>query len=251
VLNQQTVQRLREMRLRGMAEALLDQNNNSDVQSYTFEERLGLLVDHEYISRQNRRLARLLKQARLRLPASLEDIDYQQCRGLDRAFLHSLSSCEWIGTRLNCLISGATGTGKTFLCCALANAACRHDLSARYYRVSNLLTELTAARGDGSYPRLIRQLSNYDLLVMDDWGLAPFKDFEGHDLLDVVEERHDRGSLIIASQLPLENWHETLPDPTVADAIMDRIIHNSHRISLTGPSMRKVTANKQTSSVTN
>jgi DNA replication protein DnaC len=245
MLNQHTVERLREMRLKGMAEALLDQNNNSEIQSYTFEERLGLLVDHEYISRQNRRLARLLKQAKLRLPASVEDIDYQQYRGLDRALLHRLSTCEWIGLHLNCLITGATGTGKTYLSCALANAACRHDLSARYYRVSSLLTELTAARGDGSYSRLIHQLSNYDLLVMDDWGLAPFKDFEGHDLLDVVEERSGRGSLIIASQLPFENWHETLPDPTLADAIMDRIIHNSYRISLKGESMRKVAANKQ------
>jgi DNA replication protein DnaC len=233
-----------------MAEALLDQNNNSEIHSYTFEERLGLLVDHEYISRQNRRLARLLKQAKLRLPASLEDIDYQQCRGLDRALLHSLSSCEWIGSHLNCLVTGATGTGKTYAICALANAACRHDFSARYYRVSTLLPELAAARGDGSYPRLIHQLSNYDLLVMDDWGLAPFKDFEGHDLLDVIEERSGRGSLIIASQLPLENWHETLPDPTLADAIMDRIIHNSYRITLTGPSMRKVTANKQVTATT-
>jgi DNA replication protein DnaC len=245
MLNQQTAQRLREMRLTGMAEALLEQSQNAEIQSYTFEERLGLLVDHEYISRQNRRLARLLKQAKLRLPASLEDIDYQKSRGLDRALLRSLETCEWIGSRLNCLVSGATGTGKTFLVCALANAACRRDLSARYYRVSNLLAELTAARGDGSYHHLIYQLTGYDLLVLDDWGLAPFKDFEGHDLLDVIEERHGRGSLIIASQLPFQDWHETLPDPTVADAIMDRIIHNSHRILLTGPSMRKVLANKQ------
>jgi len=244
MLNNHTVERLREMRLRGMAEALLDQNNNSNIQSYTFEERLGLLVDHEYISRKNRRLARLLKQAKLRLPASMEDIDYQHYHGLDRALLRTLSTCEWITSHLNCLITGATGTGKTYLSCALANAACRHGLSARYYRVSSLLTELTAARGDGSYSRLIHQLSNYDLLVMDDWGLAPFKDFQGHDLLDVIEERSGRGSLIIASQLPFENWHETLPDPTLADAIMDRIIHNSYRISLKGESMRKVTSNK-------
>ncbi len=250
MLNQQTVQRLREMRLTGMAEALLDQNNHSEYQSYTFEERLGLLVDHEYISRQNRRLARLLKQAKLRLPASLEDIDYQKSRGLDRALLRSLETCEWIGSHLNCLVTGMTGTGKTYLICALANAACRHDLSARYYRVSNLLAEMTAARGDGSYRHLIYQLTGYDLLILDDWGLAPFKDFEGHDLLDVIEERHDRGSLIIASQLPIENWHETLPDPTVADAILDRVIHNSYRIPLSGPSMRKANANKQTTSVT-
>ncbi|MEW6082714.1 MAG: ATP-binding protein [Bacillota bacterium] len=130
--------------------------------------------------------------------------------------------------------------------CALANAACRHGLSARYYRVSNLLAEMTAARGDGSYSRLIHQMSNYDLLVMDDWGLVPFKDSQGHDLLDVIEERSGRGSLIIASQLPFENWHETLPDPTLADAVMDRIIHNSYRISLKGESIRKVTSNKFT-----
>lgn len=250
MLNQHTVERLREMRLKGMAEALLDQNNNSEIQSYAFEERLGLLVDHEYISRQNRRLARLLKQAKLRLPASVEDIDYQKHRGLDRALLHSLSSCEWIESHLNCLITGATGTGKTYLSCTLANAACRHNLSARCYRIYTLLTELTAARGDGSYFRLIHQLSNYDLLVMDDWGLAPFKDFEGHDLLEVIEERSGKGSPIIASQLLLENWYETLPDPTLADAIMDPIIHNSHRISLKGESMRKVAANKQITATT-
>jgi DNA replication protein DnaC len=247
MLNQQTIQRLREMRLPGMAEALLDQNNHSEYQSYTFEERLGLLVDHEYISRQNRRLARLLKQAKLRLPACVEDIDYQKSRGLDHTLLRSLETCEWIQNHLNCLITGMTGTGKTYLVCALANAACRHGLNARYYRVSNLLAELTAARGDGSYRHLIYQLTGYDLLVLDDWGMAPFKDVEGHDLLDVIEERHDRGSLIIASQLPIENWHETLPDPTVADAILDRIIHNSYRIPLFGPSMRRVNANKATS----
>lgn len=245
--NQQTVQRLREMRLTGMADALLDQGNHAEYQEYTFEERLGLLVDHEYVSRRNRRLARLLKQARLRLPASMEDIDYEKVRGLDRALLHSLETSEWVQNHLNCLVSGMTGTGKTYLICALANAACRHDFSARYYRVSNLLAELTAARGDGSYHHLIYQLTGYDLLVLDDWGLAPFKDFEGHDLLDVIEERHDRRSLVIASQLPIENWHETLPDPTVADAIMDRIIHNSHRILITGPSMRKMLANRQAS----
>lgn len=246
MLNNHTVERLREMRLKGMAEALLDQANNTEIQSYTFQERLGLLVDHEYISRKNRRLARLLKQAKLRLPASVEDIDYQNYRGLDRALVRSLSTCEWITSHLNCLITGATGTGKTYLSCALANAACRHGLSARYYRVSNLLAELTAARGDGSYSRLIHQMSNYDLLVMDDWGLVPFKDSQGHDLLDVIEERSGRGSLIIASQLPFENWHETLPDPTLADAVMDRIIHNSYRISLKGESIRKVTSNKFT-----
>jgi DNA replication protein DnaC len=245
MLKQQTIERLREMRLKGMAEALLEQNRTPEIDSYTFEERLGLLVDHEYICRQNRRLARLLQQAKLRLPASLEDIDYQQCRCLDRALLRSLASCEWIRSHLNCLITGATGTGKTYLICALANAACRNDLSTRYYRVSNLLLELTAARGDGSYSRLIHQLSSYDLLVMDDWALAPFKDFEGHDLLEVIEERSGRGSLIIASQLPVENCHEALPDSTLADAVMDRIIHNSYRIPLQGPSMRKVTASKQ------
>lgn len=244
MLNQQTINRLREMRLAGMAEALLEQCHNTEIQSYTFEERLGLLIDHEYICRQNRRLARLLKQAKLRVPASIEDIDYQQQRGLDRALLRTLETCEWIGAHLNCLVSGATGTGKTFLICALANAACRHNLSARYYRVSNLLAELTAARGDGSYHHLIHQLTGYDLLVLDDWGLAPFKDFEGHDLLDIIEERHDRGSIIIASQLLFQDWHESLPDPTVADAIMDRVVHNSYRILLKGPSMRKTLANK-------
>ena len=245
MLNQHTIDRLHQLRLTGMANALSEQMNNPEFQTYSFEERIGLLVDREYTFRQERRLDRLLHQAKLRIPACLEDIDYQQKKGLDRALVRSLSTCQWIESKLNVLITGPTGVGKTFLVCALGNEACRHGMSTRYYRVSTLLTEMAAARGDGSYPRLIRQLSKFDLLILDDWGLSLFKDYEGHDMLEVIEERCQRTSLIIASQLPLPNWHETLADPTLADAIMDRIIHNSYKLEIDGDSMRRQLGKKQ------
>ncbi|MDR7462970.1 MAG: IS21-like element helper ATPase IstB [Armatimonadota bacterium] len=240
MLTQKTLDRLHQMRLWGMAEAFAAQLQKPDYQRLSFEERFGLLVDQEWASRQNRRLARLLSQVRLRLPACLEDVDYRHPRGLDRSLLRSLSTGDWLRARQNVLITGPTGVGKTFIACALANAACRQGFTARYYRVPPLLAELGIARGDGSYPRLLNQLARIDLLVLDDWGLAPFTDTQGRDLLEVLDDRAQARSTIVASQLPPDHWHGLMPDPTVADAILDRLVHNAHNIALKGESVRRV-----------
>lgn len=245
MLNQHTIERLNQMHLRGMAEALVNHSKNADFQGLSFEERLGMLVDYEYTFRQNRRLARLLAQARLKLSACLEDLDYQHPRGIERTLIRDLSTCQWIESHLNVLITGPSGVGKTYLACALAHTACRHGLNARYYRVSALLSELTSTKGDGTYLRFLKQLSNFKLLILDDWALAPFSPDQARDMLEVIDARSNSGSLIINSQLPLDTWHQNLPDPTLADAILDRIMHNSYRISLKGESMRKVQASKK------
>jgi len=227
------------MRLHGMAEAYLTQAQQTATQELSFEERFGLLVDYEWTYRRDRRLAHLLRQARLRLPACWEDIDYHQPRGLNRTLLLSLASCEWVQLQQNILVVGPTGVGKTFICCALAHQACRQGFSARYYRVPRLLTELAIAKGDGSYPQLMRQLTKFEVLVLDDWGLAPLTASETRELLEVIEERCLTRSTIVASQLPIENWHAALQDPTAADAIMDRLVHHAHKFRLSGESMRK------------
>lgn len=242
MLTQQTIETLKRMRLTGMAEALSAQAHRPDVTELSFEERLGLLVDYEWTYRQDRRLARLLKQARLKLPACLEDIDYRHPRGLDRAVMRSLADGQWLRHHQNILITGPTGVGKTYIACALANLACRQGLGARYYRTPRLLAELAIARGDGSYPKLMNQLAKIDLLVLDDWGLAPLTSAEVRDLLEIIEDRYQSRSTIVASQVPLENWHGHMADPTVADAILDRLVHNAHKLFLKGESMRKQAA---------
>ncbi|MDI6814187.1 MAG: IS21-like element helper ATPase IstB [Desulfitobacteriaceae bacterium] len=239
MLNQQTVDRLHQMRLKGMAECFVSQQQNPDLQFLSFEERFGLIVEHEWTCRQNLLLSRLLKKARLKIAACMEDIDYQRPRGLDKGLLKSMSTCQWIRSRQNVLITGPTGVGKTFIACALANAACRQGLSARYYRTPRLLTDLAIARGDGSYHRLLVKLAKIDLLVLDDWGLAPFTDIQGRDLLEVIDDRSQEKSTVIVSQLPVDHWHAILADPTLADAILDRLVHNAHKVVMRGDSMRK------------
>lgn len=239
MLNRKTVDMLHQMRLTGMCQAFETQLQKPDYQELSFEERFGLLVDQEWTYRQDRRLARLLRQARLRLLACVEDIDLRHPRGLDKALLRSLATCDWLRARQNVLITGPTGVGKTFIACALGNAACRFGFSTRYYRMPRLLSELAVARGDGTYPRLMNQLARTDLLVLDDWGLASLTDVQGRDLLEVIDDRSQTCSTILASQLPLEHWHGQLPDPTVADAILDRLVHNAHKIALRGESMQK------------
>lgn len=241
----QTIGRLRELRLVGMADALLRQTQEPDVQALSFDERLGLLVDQEWTHRQDRRLTRLLREARLRLNACVEDIDYQHPRGLDRAVLRSLATCEWIRQHQGVLIFGPTGVGKSFLACALANAACRHGFSARYYRVPRLLSELTLAKSDGSHPRLLAKLARIHLLVLDDWGLAPLSAAEARDLLEVIDDRYQTTATIVASQLPLDHWHGSITDPTVADAILDRLVHSAHQIHLKGESMRRISKHQR------
>jgi DNA replication protein DnaC len=227
------------MKLHGMATALDDQASSSLCHEMTFEERLGLLVDREMTERTNRQVAIRLKISKLRQSACIEDIDFRQARNLDRSQLMSLSSCSWIRLHENCLITGPTGVGKTFLACALAGKACREGYKVTYERTSRLLESLAVARVEGRYARRLDAIARYDLLVLDDWGLAPLTLEQCRDLLEIFEDRYDRRSTIVASQLPVQDWHRLLPDPTIADAALDRLLHNSHRIGVAGESLRK------------
>jgi DNA replication protein DnaC len=240
MLSHQTAERLRQMRLWGMADAFQSQLGQPEIQALSFEERFGLLVDEEASYRDNRRLKRLLKEAKLRQQACLEDIDFSVGRGLDRQLLRSLGTGLWIRHRQNVLVTGPTGVGKTYVSCALANAACRQGFRARYYRVPRLLMELAVSRGDGSYSRLLRWLSRVDVLLLDDWGLSPLTAADGRELLEVIEDRCETGSTVVTSQLPVDQWHAVIGDPSVADAILDRLVHHAHRIELRGESMRRV-----------
>jgi DNA replication protein DnaC len=243
VLNQQTISKLRAMRLGAMADGFEAQMQQPDLSSMSFEDRLGLLVDHEWSFRQDRKLKRLLTEAKLRLQACMEDIDYSQPRGLDKSLLRSLAGCDWIVDRLNCIIEGPTGAGKTYLACALANAACRMGFSVRYYRMPRLLTEISMAHADGTYPRLLARLARYQLLILDDWGISPLSAAESREVLEIVDDRSQGVSTLLASQLPPDHWHTVIGDPSAADAILDRLVHNAHLIRLRGESMRKVKSN--------
>ena len=238
MLLQQTIERLRELRLTGMATALEEQQGVPDVHSLSFEDRLALLVEREVSFRENRRLSRLLRQARLRLPASIEDLIFNSSRGLDRSVVLRLSGCDWIRRNQVVLITGATGTGKTFFACALGQAACRQGYSTRYFRLPRMLQELAVARADGSYSQLLDRLQKTELVVIDDYGLAVLTDPERRDLLEIIEDRHGRRATLVTSQLPIEHWHEIIGDATFGDAILDRLVHHAHRIQLKGASMR-------------
>jgi DNA replication protein DnaC len=210
----------------------------------SFDERLGLLLDAEWLHRENARMARCLREAKLRLTtACIEDIDYSAKRELDKAVVRQLATCRWVQEHQNVVITGATGTGKTYLACALSQQACRKGYRALYRRAPRLFDELTLARADGSYSRLLKQLAKVDVLVIDDWGLTPPQEQERRDLLELLEDRYATRSTIMTSQLPPAKWHDQLGDPTVADAVCDRILHNSHRLVLKGPSRRKEEVN--------
>jgi DNA replication protein DnaC len=239
MLTYPTLDKLHILKLTGMARALQDQIRMPEVDSLSFEERLGLLVDREMTERENRRLKTRLRKAKLRHHAAIEDIDTHHPRGLDRRLVIELSSCSWIGQNHNLLISGPTGCGKTFLACALAHKACREGYSAYYTRAPRLFQEVAFAKGDGRYGKLLATFAKTDLLVLDDWGLTKLTDEHRHDLLEVLEDRHGLHSTLIASQLPVDRWHDIIGDPTLADAILDRFIHNAYKINLKGDSMRK------------
>ncbi len=239
MLKTPTREKLQNLKLNGMLRGLEEQNASSEYESLSFEERLGLLVDLETIERENRRLKTRLKQAKLRQTACFEDIDYRHRRGLDKSLMLSLGTCGWIKEHQNIIITGATGVGKSYLACALAHKACLEGHKTLYYRVSRLFRELHAAQGDGTYLKLMTKISKFQVLVIDDWGLENLKDQQRNDLLEVLEDRHGVRSTIITSQLPVEHWHEVIGNPTIADAIMDRLVHNAHKISLTGDSMRR------------
>lgn len=239
MLTQQTLDQLHELRLTGMAQALQEQMRMSDVESLAFEDRLALLLEREITFRDDRRLTRLLQVAKLHLPAAIEDLDLRSPRGLDRSLILRLASGQWIRDHESVLISGATGTGKSYLACALGHSACRHGLSTRYYRFSRLLGELALARADGSYAKLLDRLARTQLLILDDFGLAPLTDSERRDLLEVLEDRYGRRATLITSQLSVEHWHAVVGDATFADAILDRLVHNAHSLNLKGASMRR------------
>lgn len=235
-----TLDRLRDLRLGALADAYLAQQHDAAVQGLSIDERLGMLVDAEHLFRGNRALARRLQEARLRVPqACLEDLDTGPRRGLDRSLVRQLATCRWVGEHHNVLITGATGVGKTYLACALAQHACRQGYRAIYRRLPRLFEELTLAHADGSYTTLLARLARVDVLVLDDWGLSPLTDLHRHDLLEMLDDRDGTRSTVITSQLPREQWHDYLGDPTVADAILDRVIHRAHALALTGPSRRK------------
>jgi DNA replication protein DnaC len=239
MLHQPTLDKLQELKLTGMLQAYQEQHQLPDCQALNFEERFGLLLDREAIVRENRRLAARLRFARLRQQACMEDLDFRAPRGLDKALLLALANCHWIGHHDNCLIVGPTGAGKSFIASALAQKACREGYSVRYHRLPRFFSELAVARGDGRYPRLLANLAKIELLVLDDWGTAGLTPEQRHDLLEILEDRYQRRSTLIASQLPVSSWHEYLGDPTLADAILDRLIHNAHTVTLKGDSMRK------------
>ena len=239
MLTHPTLERMRSIRLHGMADAYAEQFDNSEAASLTFDERLGLLVDREASDRESRRLTSRLRRARLKQTAVIEDIDYSAARGVDKAFIRSLARCNYIREHQNILMVGATGTGKTYLACALAHKACLEGFTARYHRLSTLLADLEIAKADGRYVKLIRELAKVDCLILDDWGLAPIEDHVRPILLEILDDRHGNRSTIVTSQLPIDAWHTAIGGATIADAILDRLVHNGHRLELKGESMRK------------
>jgi DNA replication protein DnaC len=238
MLNNQTIEKLRTMRLDGMLQAFEQQQALPETKKLSFDERLGLLVDAEFTSRENIKLADRLKKAGLRQAACFEDIDFRSSRGLDKAVLSQLSLCDWVGKGLNILISGSTGVGKSFLACAMAHKACLRGYSVKYFRAPRFFQDLTVSRLQNKYSTVLNRLAKVDVLVLDDFGLAPMTDEQSRDILEVIDDRSERRPVIIASQLPVDNWYSAIPSATIADAIMDRIIHSAYRLDLKGGTLR-------------
>src|SRR5665811_2054124 len=242
MLTHPTYDRLMALGFTGMAKALEEQRKQPDIAALSFEERIALMVDREAIERENKRLVSRLKFASLRQSAVVEDVDMKAPRGLDKTLFAGLVAGDWIARHQSLLICGPTGTGKSWLACALGHKACRDDHSVLYHRVPRLFDALALARGDGRHARLLKSLARVELLILDDWGLATLTPEQRRDLLEIVDDRHQRGSTIITSQVPVDHWHEVIADPTIADAVLDRLVHNAHRLVIRGDSMRKITA---------
>ena len=239
MLTQPTIEKLNSMKLTAMAKAFADQMQCPDITQLTFEERFGLIVDHQMTDLENRRMQSRLKKAKLRLPASLEDLDFKQGRGLDRSTVMSLALNQWVMSHHNILVTGPTGAGKSYLACALAQKACRDGYATLYQRVPRLLQEIAVSRLDGRYAKLIAPITRCEVLILDDLLISPLTREEQRELLKIVEERYDRKATIVTSQLPVKAWHDAMQDPTLADAILDRLVHNSYKLELKGESMRR------------
>lgn len=239
MLHHPTLDKLQALRFTGMLKALQEQQQLPDIDSLSFEERLGLLVDREMTEREDRRLQTRLRKAQLKHQAAIEDIDYRTPRGLDKALMRQLSSCQWVKEGLNLIINGPAGVGKTWIACALAHKACREGFSAHYLRLPRLFETLHLAHGDGRYHKLMAGFAKTDLIILDDWGLAKLNAEQRRDLLELLDDRHGHRSTIVTSQIPVDHWHDVIADPTLADAILDRLVHNAYRLHLKGESMRK------------
>ena len=239
MLHNPTLEKLQALKFTGMLRALEEQMQMPDCESLGFEERLGLLIDREMAERDSRRLKTRLRKANFRLPAAVEDIDWRARRGLDKSMILSLAGCRWIAEHHNCIITGPTGAGKSYIACALGNKACREGYSVLYFRVSRLFAQLAVARADGRYLKILNTYAKTDLLIFDDWGTESLSEQQRRDLFEIVEDRYACRSTLVAGQLPVKHWHEVIGDATLADAILDRLVHNAYKITLKGESMRK------------
>jgi DNA replication protein DnaC len=240
MLTQPLLDKLTQLRLPAFRAALEEQLHNPQYADLPFQDRLGLLVDRECLRRDNNRLQRRLRTARLSLPATVEDLDLSPSRGIDRRLVLQLAQGEWINQHLNILVLGPTGVGKSFLACALAHSACRHNFTVRHQRTSRLLQLITLAHADGSYPKLLNTFARTHLLVLDDWLRDPLTRSQSQDLLEILDDRYDRSSTMVVTQVPVAEWHARFPDPTIGDAILDRLVHNAYRLCLKGESRRKI-----------
>jgi len=238
---EQTITQLRQLKLSGMANALVSQIEQPNTyEGLPFEQRLQLLADSEYQDREHRKQQRLLNAAKFKLKANSSDIDYQHPRGLKQSVMASLLHCDWLNKSQNLLITGPCGSGKTYIACAMGHTACLKGYRVKYYRLTRLMLALTQAKADGSYTKTLQSLAKLDCLIIDDWGLEPLKAAQRNDMMEIMDDRHESTSTIIISQLPTDQWYQSIGDNTLADAILDRLMHNAHRINLKGESMRKI-----------